>query len=359
MQRPSWNLAVPALLALLSACDSPATVQPVASISISPTAPVLMRGDTLRMAALPRDGAGNVIAGHAVTWSSSAPGIVSVSSAGLLTAREAGTATITALAGGQNVIVAATVQPRKPVVTAVTLSPAQVDVSTADATVEFVVTAAADAGMRGVSVQLQAVRPNEFFYQFQSCSSAAAPAAGTSRVGTWKCTAQIPQGSIGGAWTLNRVTAVDSAGNITSYSAEQLPAAGISGTVQVVSANEDVISPVVTAFSVQPATVNLAAGAQVVEFTLTAKDAGTGLWAGGARLSPPSTGVGWGCGVLPLEGQGVKTGTFRCTITVPADAPAGKWKLELEVLDRPRNLRIYTSEQLQAAGLPYEITVTR
>jgi hypothetical protein len=105
--------------------------------------------------------------------------------------------------------------------------------------------------------------------------------------------------------------------------------------------------------------VNVAAGAQVVEFTFTVTDAGAGLWRGAPGISSASAGVGMGCGGAPLEGEGVKTGTFKCSVTVPANAAAGTWTIRLEVLDRTRNLRQYTSEQLQAAGLPYEITVTR
>ena len=359
MNRPAWHLAAPVLLALLSACDSPATVQPVASISISPADPVLLRGDTLRMAAVPRDGAGNMNGGHAVTWASSAPGIVSVSNAGLLTAHGWGMATITAAAGGQSVTVPVTVPRRSPVVTGLTLSPGQVDVGTADATVEFSVTARAESGMRSITVMLESVRPGAINHQWHDCLTGPVPATGTSQAGTWKCAIQLPRSSVGGDWRVRGLQATDSAGARTSYSDAQLAAAGMNPILKVLSPNEDVTLPVVTALTVQPATVNLATGAQVVEFTFTVTDTGSGMWRGQAGISLPSTGVGRGCGGAPLEGEGVQTGTFKCSITVPADAPAGKWTLNLEVLDRTRNLRQYRSEHLQAAGLPYEITITR
>ncbi|HEX8320739.1 Ig-like domain-containing protein [Longimicrobium sp.] len=358
MNRSRWHLAVPVLFALLSACDSPATIQPVASISIAPAEPVLMLGDTLRMAAIPRDGAGNMNGGHAVTWSSSAPGIVSVSSAGLLTAQGWGTATIAAAAGGQSVTVPVTVRRRPPVVTGLTISPGEANVGTADAPVEFAITAQAEGGMASISLQLESVRPGAFNHQWQACSTGPVPAMGTSRAGTWKCAIQLPRSSVGGDWRVKSLGATDSAGTRTIYSDAQLAATGMNPVLKVQSPNEDVTPPVATALSVQPATVNLATGAKVVEFTFTTTDAASGMWRGSVGISPPGTGVGWGCGGGPLEGEGVATGTFKCSIPVPANAAAGKWTITLEVLDMTRNLRQYRSEQLQAAGLVHEITVT-
>ena len=244
-------------------------------------------------------------------------------------------------------------------VTGVSVSPNQVDVNAADATVEVAIAGRADAGMRAVHVQLESVRTGAINHQFQSCSATSAPIAGTSQAGIWKCAIQLPRSSVGGAWAVKSVTAVDSAGAMTNYSDAQLAAAGLVATVQVHSPNEDVTLPVVTAFTVQPASVNIATGAQVVEFTFTATDAASGMWRGSPGISSPGTGVGMGCGGAPLEGEGVQTGTFKCSVTVPANAAAGKWTIMLEVLDRTRNLRRYTSEQLQAAGFPFEITVTR
>lgn len=360
MNRIRRHLANAALLATgIAACDSPATVQPVASISIAPAEPALVRGDTLRLTAVPHDAAGQALSGRPVTWSSSAPGVVSVSATGLLTGLGRGAANITATSEGRSATVSIAVQQRKPVVAAVTISPAQVNVGPADATVELSATGHADEGLRVIHLQLESTRAGAFNHQFHSCSTPAAPATGTSQAGTWKCAIQLPRSSIEGPWAVKSISAWDSAGNWTHYSGAPLAAAGLAATVQVVSPNEDVTPPVVSALSVQPASVNVAAGAQVVEFTFTVTDAGAGLWRGAPGISSASAGVGMGCGGAPLEGEGVKTGTFKCSVTVPANAAAGTWTIRLEVLDRTRNLRQYTSEQLQAAGLPYEITVTR
>jgi hypothetical protein len=359
MNRSRWHLAASILFAVLAACgDAPSTPDPVASLSISPAQPVVMRGDTLRVAAVAYDASGKVLGGRAVTWSSSAPDIVSVSATGLLTGVGRGAATLTATSEGLSLAVPVTVAAAPPVVTAFTISPAQVDVSTADAKVEFSVTARVDAGMQMMNVHLESVRHGDINQQFHTCFTPVAPATGTSRAGTWKCDIVMPRGSIGGAWRVKHVSVSDSAGKGTGYGDAQLAAAGMPAGIQVQNQNEDLTAPVVTSISVKPASVNLATGPQVVEITFTATDAGAGLWRGNVSLGPPVSGMAFTCGAAPVEGEGVQAGTFRCSVTVPANTVTGTWKLSLDVLDRPHNLRMYNTDQLKAAGFTSEVVIT-
>ena len=70
------------------------------SVSVAPASVTLAAlGDTARLVAQVRDQSGSLMAGVAVTWSSSAPGTVTVDATGLVTAVAAGSATITAAAG--------------------------------------------------------------------------------------------------------------------------------------------------------------------------------------------------------------------------------------------------------------------
>ena len=69
---------------------------PVASVSVTPNGATLQPGATLQLSALTRDAGGSVLSGRAVSWTTSAAGIASVSATGLVTAVAAGTATITA-----------------------------------------------------------------------------------------------------------------------------------------------------------------------------------------------------------------------------------------------------------------------
>ncbi|HEY7767710.1 Ig-like domain-containing protein [Longimicrobium sp.] len=359
MIRSRWHLAVPALLTILAACgDEPSTPDPVASLSVSPAQPVLMRGDTLRVAAVAYDASGKALGGRAVTWSSSAPDIVSVSATGLLTGVGRGAATITVTSEGLSVPVPVTVAAAPPAVTGFAISPAQVDVSTADATVEFSVTARVDAGMQMMSVHLESLRNGDINQQFHSCFTHVAPASGTSRAGAWKCSIVMPRGSISGAWKVKNVSVADSAGKGTGYSDAQLAAAGMPASIQVQNQNEDLTAPVVTSISVKPASVSLATGPQVVELTFTATDAGAGLRSGYVGLRPSAAGTSFGCGAPPVEGEGVRAGTFKCPITVPANTVAGTWKLSIDLLDRPHNLRMYNADQLKAAGFTSEVVIT-
>jgi uncharacterized protein YjdB len=74
----------------------------VASVIVSPASASVVAGGTAQLTATLKDWAGNVLAGHAVTWTSSNPAIATVSAAGLVTGVVAGSATITATSEGQS-----------------------------------------------------------------------------------------------------------------------------------------------------------------------------------------------------------------------------------------------------------------
>jgi hypothetical protein len=86
-------------------------------------------------------------------------------------------------------------------------------------------------------------------------------------------------------------------------------------------------------------------------------DAGVGASHGSAGLTPAS-GNGYGCsGNTPGE-VGQQDATIVCAIPLTAGATDGTWKLDVFVMDAVGNSRQYSWEQLRAAGLPYEVTVT-
>ncbi len=74
----------------------------VASVTVSPTSANVGVGTTVQLTATLKDSAGNVLTGRAVTWTSSASGVATVSGSGLVTGVAAGTATITATSGGKS-----------------------------------------------------------------------------------------------------------------------------------------------------------------------------------------------------------------------------------------------------------------
>lgn len=74
---------------------------PVATVEVVPGSGTLDIGQTLQLTAIPRDSAGGAAAGWPVTWTSSDSATARVSAAGLVTAVAAGTASISAAAGGR------------------------------------------------------------------------------------------------------------------------------------------------------------------------------------------------------------------------------------------------------------------
>lgn len=80
---------------------NPTPAVPVATVAVSPATVTLVTGNTARLASIARDAGGNVLTGRAVTWTSSAPGIATVSAAGVVTGVAPGTATVTATVEGR------------------------------------------------------------------------------------------------------------------------------------------------------------------------------------------------------------------------------------------------------------------
>ena len=76
-------------------------IVPVASVQVAPASASIGVGQTVQLAATPKDSAGSALTGRAVTWTSSAPTVASVSASGLVTGGAVGTATITAMSEGR------------------------------------------------------------------------------------------------------------------------------------------------------------------------------------------------------------------------------------------------------------------
>lgn len=74
------------------------TPVPVANVLITPSAPSVESGDTLRLAAAARDAQGNALPGRTIQWTSLSPAVASVSASGLVTALAPGSTTVRATA---------------------------------------------------------------------------------------------------------------------------------------------------------------------------------------------------------------------------------------------------------------------
>jgi uncharacterized protein YjdB len=75
---------------------------PVASVTVSPSTSSLLVGQTTTLTATLKDGNGNVLAGRAITWTSSASSVATVSATGVVTGVSGGAVTITATSEGKS-----------------------------------------------------------------------------------------------------------------------------------------------------------------------------------------------------------------------------------------------------------------
>ncbi|MEO7041181.1 MAG: Ig-like domain-containing protein [Gemmatimonadaceae bacterium] len=104
------------------------TTPPVATVTVTPPSATLLTGvtdsaslGTTTISATLKDAGGNVLSGRTVTWSSSATNVATVSTAGVVTAVGAGSATITATSESQTGNVSVTVT--RPAVSTIVLAP--------------------------------------------------------------------------------------------------------------------------------------------------------------------------------------------------------------------------------------------
>src|SRR5207245_1873097 len=82
---------------------------PVASVQVGPAVATVFVGQTVQLAATPKDAGGNVLSGRAIAWSTGDPSVATVSQQGLVTGVAPGAATITAVSEGHAGIAVITV----------------------------------------------------------------------------------------------------------------------------------------------------------------------------------------------------------------------------------------------------------
>ena len=78
------------------------TIVPVASVTVTPSPASVSVGQTMTLTATVKDANGNVLTGRVVAWSTSNPGVATVSPTGAVTGVAAGTVTITATSEGKS-----------------------------------------------------------------------------------------------------------------------------------------------------------------------------------------------------------------------------------------------------------------
>ena len=110
LQAMCWATA----LSVATGCSSDSTSPDdgeVESIAVTPSSATVAVGANLTLSAEVRDGAGQLMAGRRVTWSSEDDAIATVSASGVVTGRTIGTVMIAASTVGKNAFSEVTVNP--------------------------------------------------------------------------------------------------------------------------------------------------------------------------------------------------------------------------------------------------------
>src|SRR5206468_2639225 len=247
----------------------------VASVAVSPASVALQVGQTLELAATPKEASGNPLSGRASGWSSNNLSVASVNASGLVTGVAPGSATITAASEGKSGGAVITVNPAPVPVASVGVTPGS-------ATMQA-----------GQTVQLAAT-PKDVNGN---------PLSG--RVVTW-------------ASSTSAVATVDASGLVTSVAAGSTTitatSEGQSGTALI-----SVTAAPVASVAVTPAAVGLQPGG-TVQLTATPKDANGNPLTGRGVVWTSSTGA-----VATVGSSGLVTAvaTGAATITATSEGQSG------------------------------------
>jgi uncharacterized protein YjdB len=159
----------------------PAPPPVVASIAVTPANPTVAIGATAQMQAVVRDAEGVTIPGVPLSWGSSAEGVATVSPAGVVTAKAAGTASIVVTGGGKTTSTLVTVPAPPPVVASIILTPANPTVAIG-ATAQMQAEARNDQGAAMTGVALSWSSSNEAVASVSAAGLVTAKTAGTANI---------------------------------------------------------------------------------------------------------------------------------------------------------------------------------
>ncbi len=228
-------------------------------------------------------------------------------------------------------------------------SPATVNVSNGPQAVTFTLDITDDlsgfaGGVVGVST------PNG---QLSYYSNYFYPPQGPARSGEYQTQVQIPQFAEEGIYHLTFVYVYDAAGNNRSYGEADLQKLDISTTFTVTSEPADAAPPVVTAVSIDPATINVSAAAQTVTVTVQVIDDVAGVAGGVVGFTNPHGDISYYSNYFyPPQGPAL-TGEYQAQVQIPQHAQEGVYHLtQVFVYDAVGHSRGYSEQDLIAAGMP-------
>src|SRR5213082_2954310 len=280
---------------------------PVASVTVTPTAPTVQVGQTVQLTATPKDANGNPLSGRVITWASDNTSVATVDGNGLVTAVAVGSATITATSEGKSGTSAVTVT---------TVPVASVTVSPSPASVQ-----------QGATVQLTAT-PKD---------ANGNPLSG--RVVTWSS-------------NNTAVARVNSSGLVTGVAA---------GTATITATSEGksgtstltVTAVPVASVTVKPSPATVQQGS-TVQLTATPQDAnGNPLSGRVVTWSSNNTAV------ARVNGSGLVTGVAAGTATITATSEGQSGTSDVTVTPAPvASVAVTPSPASVQVGLTLQLTAT-
>lgn len=241
-----------------------------------------------------------------------------------------------------------------------TFSPTTIDVTSGPQSVAFQITATDNlSGLRGASVSLRS--PSGI-----QSTSGGGTLQGNPLSGTFVFNVTVPQYAEAGTWEIYAIGVSDAVSNSRVIPQQTLLDLGYPIHVQVISLNQDLAPPHVTAIRMMPGSADVSAGDVTVVVELDIEDQVSGvsrdvLSLPDFELLSPS---GQQNRVLSfrdftLHSGTVNVGVFRSQFLMPRHSEPGVWKIsQITVRDRVRNTRRYLPMDLAAFGNSINFPVT-
>jgi len=238
-----------------------------------------------------------------------------------------------------------------PTLTAFSFDPTSIDTTSSEATVTVSMSMADD--LSGISYG-DVVFSSPSGGQVRSCNPEIPP-AGTLSFAT-KCNVVFPPFGKGGAWTVSDVILSDVVGNTRRLGVSDLQAAGFPEALNVVS-TQDVTPPTLTAFSINPTSIDTTSGEATVTVSMSMADDLSGISYGDVVFSSPSGGQVRSCNP-EIPPAGTLSFATKCNVVFPPFGKGGAWTVSEVILsDVVGNTRRLGVSDLQAAGFPEALNV--
>ena len=272
---------------------------PVASVTVSPATASVTAGQTVQLAATPKDAGGNPLTGRVVTWGSSNTSVATVNGSGLVSGVAAGSATITATSEGKSGTSAITV-------TAPSGNPGTV--------ADLAVSGVTDSSVTLSFTEVTDGAGQAAKYDIRWAAGTLAWASATD-VARGSCTVPMAGTAIGA----RRSCTVLGLSAGVAYQFQLVAFRGTLNVDAVFGGLSNVASGTTTASSAPVATVTVSPasgsglGGQTLQLTATTRDA--------SGNSLPGRVVTWGSGntaLATVSGGGLVTGVAAGTVTITA-----------------------------------------